>query len=143
MTWISEQNASKSRNPMNQIAAKLQRPFKQIINESEILNLNQELKNRLKNKCWKLRSKLKIAAPFKQINPFHCFAPSPYFNRVVQMVQLMRIAACKFLDFQRHLMMSSRKLMIMVVINDCLWWYWHLNSRVVLMYGPHDEKSCL
>ena len=84
---------------MNQIAAKLQSSFKQIINESEILNLNQELKNHLKNKCWKSRSKLKIAAPFKQINPFHCFAPSPHFNRVVQMVQLMRVAACKFWDF--------------------------------------------
>ena len=50
---------------------------------------------------------MKIAAPFKQINPFHCFAPSPHFNRVVQMVQLMRVAACKFWDLQKHLMMKN------------------------------------
>ena len=49
---------------MNQIAVKLQRPFKQIINESEILNLNQELKNNPK-KMLKIKIKIKNRGAFQ------------------------------------------------------------------------------
>ena len=49
---------------MNQIAAKLQRPFKQIINESEILNLNKGLQSYLK-KMLKIKIKIENRGAFQ------------------------------------------------------------------------------